>query len=34
VTENFGRLTDEQWAKEFDSTSPADVPWMADLLGR
>ncbi|MBN2528178.1 MAG: DUF3160 domain-containing protein [Deltaproteobacteria bacterium] len=43
VTENFERLTDEQWATELyptlnpsaadDSyTPPADVPWITDLL--
>jgi hypothetical protein len=34
VTENFERLTDDKWATEFNTTSPADVPWMTDLLGR
>lgn len=34
VTENFDRLTDDQWLLEFDHASPPDVPWVTDLLGR
>lgn len=34
VTENFERLTDETWADELKSATPADVPWMTDLVVR
>jgi hypothetical protein len=34
ITENFDRLTDEKWAAEVRTATPADVPWMSDLLGR
>ena len=35
VTQNYDRLTDERWKNELQSaTSPADVPWMADLVAR
>lgn len=33
ITENFERLTDEQWITEFDDgAGPSDVPWMSDLV--
>ncbi|HZF49449.1 MAG TPA: DUF3160 domain-containing protein [Polyangiaceae bacterium] len=34
VTENYERLSDEPWADELQSTTPADVPWMKDLVVR
>jgi hypothetical protein len=34
VTEDFERLTDEQWAERFQSGErPAEVPWLSDVLG-
>jgi hypothetical protein len=32
ITDNFTRLTDEDWLKELDSSQPTDVPWMNSLL--
>ncbi|HEX5659471.1 MAG TPA: DUF3160 domain-containing protein [Polyangiales bacterium] len=33
ITEDFERLTDDEWAAQIKSgPAPADVPWMADLL--
>lgn len=34
ITENFERMTDEQWAGELQATTPADVAWMKDLVSR
>ncbi|WP_437631489.1 DUF3160 domain-containing protein [Sorangium sp. So ce854] len=34
ITENFERMTDEQWAGEIQATTPADVAWMKDLVSR
>ncbi|UQA58319.1 DUF3160 domain-containing protein [Polyangium aurulentum] len=34
VTENFDRMTDEQWASDILESNPADVPWMQDLVVR
>jgi len=34
ITENFERLDDEQWAKEIQTATPPDVPWMADLVAK
>lgn len=34
VTDNFERLTDEAWKDELNSATPADVPWMTDLVVR
>jgi hypothetical protein len=34
VTEDFERLTDEAWASELESTSPADVDWAAPFIAR
>ena len=36
VTENFERLTDEQWAQRFQQggARPAEVPWLADVLAQ
>ena len=36
VTENFERLTDEQWAQRFQQggARPTEVPWLADVLAQ
>jgi hypothetical protein len=36
VTDNFKRLTDEEWGTEFDpgATRPADVTWMTPVLAK
>jgi len=34
ITENFERMTDEEWQKDIQSATPADVPWMTDLVSR
>ncbi|MEO6601106.1 MAG: DUF3160 domain-containing protein [Polyangiaceae bacterium] len=35
VTENYKRLTDAEWSTELASgTPPADVPWMAPVIGQ
>jgi hypothetical protein len=34
TTEDFDRLTDDRWADELGGATPADVPWMADLVVR
>jgi hypothetical protein len=34
VTENFERMNDEEWAKDLSTATPADVPWMVDLVSR
>jgi hypothetical protein len=34
ITEDFERLTDEDWAASFDESPPSDVPWMTDLVAR
>jgi hypothetical protein len=34
ITENWQRLTDQQWATELEAATPADVPWMSDLVVR
>jgi hypothetical protein len=34
VTKNFDRLDDPTWSKELQSTTPADVRWMQDLVAR
>jgi len=33
VTENFQRLTDQDWKTMIATTPPADVPWLAPVLG-
>jgi hypothetical protein len=33
VTENFQRLTDMDWKTMIATTPPADVPWLAPVLG-
>jgi hypothetical protein len=34
VTDDFKRLTDEEWSTELLGQTPADVPWMSDLVVR
>jgi hypothetical protein len=34
VTEDWERLDDETWAAELEDATPADVPWMSDLVVR
>jgi hypothetical protein len=34
VTDNFNRLTDQQWTTQLAATPPAEVSWMADLVSR
>jgi hypothetical protein len=29
----FNRLTDEQWLEQIQQQAPADVPWLAPVLG-
>lgn len=32
ITENFERLTDDEWSSTYRSQRPADVPWMGPVL--
>ncbi len=34
ITDNFQRMTDEEWQKDITVATPADVPWMSDLVSR
>ena len=34
ITEDYDRLNDLRWSDEIKETSPADVPWMTDLVSR
>jgi hypothetical protein len=34
ITDNWQRLTDQAWATELEAATPADVPWMSDLVVR
>lgn len=34
VTENWERLDDIAWSTELERSTPADVPWMQDLIAR
>lgn len=34
ITEHDDRMTDEQWKDRLNQTTPADMPWMADLVVR
>lgn len=34
ITEDFKRLTDEEWAAEVRAATPPDVPWMAPFIER
>jgi hypothetical protein len=32
ITEDFKRLTDQEWSKELETTPQKDVPWMTSLI--
>ncbi len=34
ITDNWQRMTDEEWSQELLQETPADVPWMTDLVVR
>jgi len=34
ITDNFKRMTDQEWSSQLQAATPADVPWMQDLVGR
>ena len=34
ITENFERLDDKAWSADIQLTTPADVPWLQDLVVR
>jgi hypothetical protein len=34
ITDNFKRMTDQEWATQISAATPADVPWMQDLVVR
>ncbi|MRG93174.1 DUF3160 domain-containing protein [Polyangium spumosum] len=34
ITSNFERMTDEEWQQGLQAATPADVPWMTDLVSR
>ena len=34
ITDNFKRMTDQEWATQLSAAVPADVPWMQDLVVR
>jgi len=34
ITDDFQRLNDEEWATALQATTPADVPWLRDLVVR
>ncbi len=34
ITGNFERMTDEEWSKDLAASTPADVPWMTNLVSR
>jgi hypothetical protein len=34
ITENFKRMTDQEWSAQINASTPADVPWMQDLVVR
>ena len=34
ITDDWERLNDLEWAEEIQSKSPADVPWMTDIVVR
>ncbi|GEM_PF-2960861 len=31
---NFKRMTDQEWSSQINAATPADVPWMQDLVVR
>ena len=34
ITEDFKRLTDEEWAADLRNAQPEEVPWMTSILGK
>ena len=34
ITSNFERLDDEAWSSLIQAKTPADVPWMVDVVAR
>lgn len=34
ITDDFDRLTDEQWSEELQTATPEDVAWMSELVVR
>jgi hypothetical protein len=34
ITENFERMTDQDWAGQITGATPSDVSWMTDLVAR
>ena len=34
VTQDFQRLTDQQWSAQIAASPPAEAPWIADLVSR
>lgn len=34
ITDNFKRMTDQEWSSQISAATPADVPWMQDLVVR
>jgi hypothetical protein len=34
ITNNFKRMTDQEWSSQINAATPADVPWMQDLVVR
>jgi hypothetical protein len=34
ITDNFKRMTDQEWSSQVQAAPPADVPWMQDLVVR
>ncbi len=34
ITNDFKRMTDQEWSSQLQAATPADVPWMQDLVVR
>ena len=34
ITDNFNRMTDQEWSAQIKAATPDDVPWMQDLVVR
>jgi hypothetical protein len=34
ITDNFKRMTDQEWSAQINAATPDDVPWMQDLVVR
>jgi hypothetical protein len=34
ITDNFKRMTDQEWSAQINAATPDDVPWMQDLIVR